>query len=144
MKTTYCARSVRDPNPRSAFTLIELLVVVAIIAILVGLVAGISGYASRKAATADALSDLERIKNALEEYRLSYGSYLNTTITITGPAYINFTSTLSRIDPDLDFIDPWGRPYQYLSGGPYVYRLWSHGPTTNTTDDDADSAAGVY
>lgn len=150
MKIKCCECSPRGLSHRSAFTLIELLVVVAIIAILVGMVVGISGYASRKSATAKALSDMERIKGALEEYRLTKGGYLSATITVVNATYANFTNTLSKIDGQLKFLDPWGRPYQYLPnpapGAKIIlsYRLWSEGASTTTADDDVDGSSGVY
>lgn len=136
-------------SSRAGFTLIELLVVVAIIAILVGIVIGIAGYASKKSATAKALSDLERIKTALEEYRIAKGGYINATITTTDATYTTFTNTLAQYVANLTHIDPWGRPYQYtpnkLPNQPVlVYRLWSQGPSTTTTDDDVDSTGGKY
>ena len=150
MKTKCCECSPRAAGHRSAFTLIELLVVVAIIAILVGMVVGISGYASRKSAIAKALSDMERIKSALEEYRLTKGGYLATTITVANATYTTYTNTLSKIDDQLKFMDPWGRPYQYLpipaAGSKTIltYRMWSQGASTTSGDDDVDSSSGVY
>ena len=64
----------------SGFTLIELMTVVAIIAVLAGLILGIAGYAVRKADISRAMADMEKIKNALEEYRLAYGSYPTNTV----------------------------------------------------------------
>lgn len=149
MKTVSCSNPLRT-STRSAFTLIELLVVVAIIALMVGMVVGIAGYASRKSANAEALSELESIKNALEEYRLASGGYLIATVTVVNATYTSFTNTLANYGESLDFTDPWGRPYQYLSSvmpGARValsYRLWSQGASTTTTDDDVDSSSGTY
>lgn len=149
MKTNHLRPASFRRSTRSGFTLIELLVVVAIIAILVGIVIGIAGYSSKKSATAKALSDLERIKTALEEYRMAKGGYINATITTTDATYSTFTNTLAQYVPNLNCIDPWGRPYQYvpnkLPNQPVlVYRLWSQGALTTTTDDDVDSTGGKY
>ena len=62
-------------SPVSGFTLVELMTVIAIIAVLAGLILGIAGYAVRKADISRAMADMEKIKNALEEYRLAYGPY---------------------------------------------------------------------
>lgn len=153
MKTNHLRPASSRPSTRSSFTLIKHLMVVAIIAILVGIVIGIAGYSSKKSATAKALSDLERIKTALEEYRMEKGGYINVTIATntppTDPAFISFTNTLAKYVPNLTCIDPWGRPYPYtpnkLPNQPVlVYRLWSQGALTTTTDDDVDSTGGKY
>ncbi|NCC53726.1 MAG: prepilin-type N-terminal cleavage/methylation domain-containing protein [Spartobacteria bacterium] len=60
---------------RCGFTLIELLTTMAIIAILVGMVIGMASYAQHKAAIARVKADMEKIKQALESYRVQYGKY---------------------------------------------------------------------
>lgn len=135
------------PAPRRAgFTLIELLVVVGIIGILVGLIVGVSGYANRKSANSKALSEMEQIKTALEEYRLANNRYFPSSVTGTGTnsAYANFTNDLSKFAADLTFIDPWGRNYMYEPQGAFSFRLWSEGPATNTSVDNVDSASGEF
>lgn len=152
MKTTCSAYSSRSPNHRSAFTLIELLVVVAIIAILVGMVVGIAGYASRKAAVGKAVSELERIKSALEEYRINNGRYFNFDGAVTNNIFI--TNVLSTVYPNVkdqktlkqlagfDGTDPWARSYRYSNSTPYVYKLWSRGALDTDDSDNIEGGSG--
>lgn len=60
---------------RAGFTIVELLAVIMIMAILGGIILGIAGYASRRAAEANAQATLQQLRNALEDYRLQYGQY---------------------------------------------------------------------
>jgi prepilin-type N-terminal cleavage/methylation domain-containing protein len=64
---------------KSGFTLIEILVVVVIILVLSGVLFRISSLVSYKASVAKAVSDMEKIRNALEEYYAEYGIYPPTT-----------------------------------------------------------------
>lgn len=135
-------------SSRAGFTLIELLVVVAIIAILVGMVVGISGYASRKAATAKAVSEIEVIKTALEEYRINKGGYfpssgaLNSDLTSAG-----FSNQVGRyVGSGIKILDPWGKGYEYVAIGQnptLSYRVYSRGATTSTFDD-VDGSTGNF
>lgn len=144
MTTTF---AVAASPRRSGFTLVELLAVTAIIAIVAGIVLGISGYASKKSDRAKALSDLEKLKMAMEEYRMVKGRYFNasgdvTTITDGGQA---FSNVLSQYATGLRMTDPWGRPYRYANSTPYVYRMWSKGPQDDpVSSDDIDSSKGEY
>jgi type II secretion system protein G len=125
------------PAPRRAgFTLIELLVVVGIIGILVGLIVGVSGYANRKSANSKALSEIEQIKTALEEYRLDNNIYPDTGASLS--------NLLSRYNSALTYTDPWGNPYQYERSSQFSFRLWSRGPNSTNAFDDIDPAAGSF
>lgn len=129
---------------RAGFTLIELLVVVAIIAIMVGIVIGISGYASRKSAFSRAITDLETIKTAIEEYRIERGGYPSFSGPIDGGTFSNDVGPFAG--SGIHVVDPWGRGYIYQPQGPVPvrsYRLYSEGPSTSSVDD-VDSASGSY
>lgn len=139
-------------DPRSAFTLIELLVVIVIIGVLAGLVLGISGLAQKKAARSRAISDLENIKQALEEYRVNHGSYPFASdppqrFALTDGA-INVAlvrAKLTNYYADLTFTDPWGTSYLYSNTSTYAYRLWSEGPNVGSSypEDDIDTRSGL-
>lgn len=69
---------------RCGFTLIELLVVVLIIMILSGMLFKIAGMVTGKAARSKAITDIENLANALNEYYVEYGMYPPTS----GNAYV--------------------------------------------------------
>ncbi len=60
---------------RFGFTLVEMLVVVVVILILAGMTISIMSYVNTKTGRSRAAADIERIKNALEEYYAVYGMY---------------------------------------------------------------------
>ena len=127
--------------------MIELLVVVAIIAILVGIVIGVAGYASKKSSMASALTDLERIKSALEEYRIERGTYYPN---FSGAINVgSFSNDVGRyLNGGFKVVDAWGNGYMYapsITNGTPVrsYRLYSRGPSANAFDD-VDSSSGAY
>ncbi|MCZ7592199.1 MAG: prepilin-type N-terminal cleavage/methylation domain-containing protein [Kiritimatiellae bacterium] len=135
------------------FTLVELLVVVAIIGILVGMIIGISGYAGRKSARSKAISEIERIKTALEEYRIQNGMYYDPkklSIPVTDKKFIEEVMQLTypgAIDTNslkylakMDGMDPWGRPYQYAFSNNYKYRVWSNGPDMTNIVESGDGS----
>lgn len=157
---------------KRAFTLVELLVVVAIIGILAGLVLGIAGYASQKADRGRAITDLEKIKNALDEYRIIYGTFPQNTASsdsrnlatalwykpqqegrkpfLSWKGWQNPNSTTNRLS------DPWGSDYRYYydaDGNPnyspnnnskLTYDLWSVGPNAALSDDDITNWKGDF
>jgi general secretion pathway protein G len=132
---------------RHAFTLVEILVVVAIIGILAGIVLGVSGYASKKSDRGRAMADMERMRLALEEYRVEKGHYMSAntndvTQIVVGPH--TFSNLLIRYDDGIRFTDPWGRPYRYQAGSKFSYKLWSQGPSATTGSDDIDTHKGEF
>jgi general secretion pathway protein G len=137
----------------AGFTIIELMMVVLIIAILAGMVLAIAGIAGRKADVGKAIGDMEKIKNALEEYRLDKGAYA------ADPDYPNPVAWQANYDKLIKtgslnlqkyglvtnvYLDPWGRNYQYVRNPAekFTYQLWSHGPSTNSPDDDVNVSKG--
>ncbi len=112
--------------------------VVAIIAILAGIVLGVAGYAGAKADKGRAIADMEKIRSALEEYRIAKGSYIaKSSDTAMTDASFN---VLTNYNHNLNFTDPWGNAYLYKKTGQYQYQLWSQGPDKTDAADDLDSA----
>lgn len=131
----------------AAFTLVEMLAVMAIIAILAGLIAAGSAYIQRDADRKRAQAGLEKIKLALEAYRVRMGRYPNATFN--GPINAAAWSQLSTMYPPFrhpdDAIDPWNRPYLYTNRSRFSYLIMSQGPNADpaaTWDDITNERAG--
>jgi prepilin-type N-terminal cleavage/methylation domain-containing protein len=79
-----------------AFTLIELLVVIAIIGVLAGFIIGGLGAAKKQQAIKAAKAELTFIENALENYKLKYGSYPPASInSVTNSLYYELSGVTS-------------------------------------------------
>ena len=119
---------------RKGFTLIEMMVVIMIMAILGTIVLGVTGYASRKAASSRAHAELQQIKNGLEGYRMAKGRYPKADEWISARnSLTNYNAEVSAIVAN-QWMDPWGREYVFESLGNYQFRLWSYGPDTNNIE----------
>lgn len=111
-----------DRRSRRGFTLIELIVVIVVLGLLAGLVAPqIFGRVS-EARAVTARTQIELLSAALDGYRLDNGAYPTTAQGLaalmekptTAPVPMAWRGPyLRRAIP----LDPWGRPYQYLSPG---------------------------
>ncbi len=125
------------------FTLLELLVVVAIIGLLAGYVAPRYFGQIGKSEVNTAKAQIDALEKALDQYRLDTGRYPTTELglnaLVTKPAnepkwngpYLRKTVPL----------DPWGRPYQFLSPGQKGdFDLLSYGKdgVPGGTGDNAD------
>jgi len=120
------------------FTLIEILVTTAIIGLLIGIVLGISGIASRKSDESKARTEMQKIANALEEYRLVYNSLPTNLNALTSPA-----TAISAELKELKLIDPWGRDYVYTTQSRFSYSLMSGGPKGSAVEYD-NIVSGTY
>ena len=80
----------------SGFTLIELIVVIAIIGILAGLIIVRIGNSSRDARNTRRSSDMNQIRNAIEQYKVTGGTLLQPT-TGAGAATVWFD--LNAVSP---------------------------------------------
>ena len=123
-------------HKQAGFTLVEILVTTAIIGILVGIVFGIAGLASKKSDNSKALAEMHIIRNALEEYRLQFGTF--------PPSLNNINTKMDEPFKSTKLIDPWGRSYIYSNNSAYAYTLISAGPKTTDSSDDIDSASGNF
>ncbi|MDZ8119322.1 type II secretion system protein GspG [Pontiella agarivorans] len=121
------------------FTLLELLVVLLIIGILISLGTGGYSLARRSAKEGQAKADIELLRNALEEYRVEYGSYPPSV----GPVAV-VTNVLSPfVNGDLQSVDPWGRPYLY-STNRFGYSVFSQGIDPEDDADNIDPSRAGY
>ena len=112
----------RASHARHGFTLIELLVVIAIIATLAAVVAPSIFRNVGDAKASAAKSQIELLSLALNSYRLDNDVFPSTdqglealrTLPTTGDAPRRWRGPyLTRLVP----VDPWGRPYVYVSPG---------------------------
>jgi prepilin-type N-terminal cleavage/methylation domain-containing protein len=96
-----------------AFTLIELLTVIGIIAILAGITFGVVKGVNERAAIGQAKAELASLSQAIEAYKLQYGSYprAGTSSTLLTAAATNnqsgilFNALMGKIGPKGDPIN---------------------------------------
>jgi len=122
-------------SERAGFTLIEMIVVVALIATLAAVVSPMVFRNVGDARSASARSQIAIFGLALDAYRIDNFDYPSTSQGLdalvatpgVGPAATNWRGPYLRRQVPLD---PWERPYRYLSPGdssPSSYDLWSLG-----------------
>ncbi|MCA1748694.1 MAG: type II secretion system major pseudopilin GspG [Sphingomonadales bacterium] len=131
-------RAARKPN---GFTLVEMMVVIFIIGLLTAVVAYNVFRSQDTAMVTKARSDIARLGQALEMYRLDHARYpsgaegLQALVTPSGAG--------GRSDGYIQRLpeDPWGNPYQYSNPGraaPYdIYSLGADG-APGGEDENAD------
>ena len=102
------------------FTLIEIMVVIVILGVLAALIVPRVMNRPDEARVVAARQDIASIMQALKLYRLDNQRYPTTeqglqalvTRPTAGPPAPNWKAYLDKMP-----IDPWGKPYQYLSPG---------------------------
>ncbi len=122
----------------AGFTLIELLVVISVIAVLTAGGWGLWRGAKERAAIGLARAELAMLGQMLESYRREYGDYPQTVDSpatlhrallgrlgptgaeiagrsMLGTVRISLLDPAHPDDPDNSWVDPWGRPYQYIA-----------------------------
>jgi general secretion pathway protein G len=123
----------RKRRGEEGFTLVEMMVVIVIIGLLAAVVIVNVMPAADQARRTRVETDLTRIDEALQMYRLSNARYPTTQEGIGAlvPQYIRATPT-----------DPWGEPYVFVAPGPNgaPYRIASLGADKREggEGDDAD------
>jgi general secretion pathway protein G len=123
----------RQGRNERGFTLVEMMVVIVIIGLLAAVVIVNVMPAADQARRTRVETDLTRIEEALNMYRLSNARYPTTQEGIGAlvPQYITRPPA-----------DPWGNPYVYVAPGPNgaPYRIASLGADKREggTGDDAD------
>ena len=130
---------------RAGFTLIELMVVIVMMGLLAGIILGIAGFATRQSDEAATEAMVQRLRGALQEYQIAYGTYPVNDISSYG-GWMNIAPDLTNRVADLEFEDSWGRPFQYrtmrrpgqTAGRVLSYDLWSWGPSGPGADNEHD------
>jgi type II secretory pathway pseudopilin PulG len=107
----------------------EMLAVMSIVCLLVLLVLGLTRHARRAACEAKTRSELEQIRNALQEQKLKIGRYPDT-FDWTCSAITNW------LPEGFSFRDPWGNPYRYTLRSADSYELYSCGYDGKATNAD--------
>lgn len=130
---------------RRGFTLIEVLLVLIILVIIMGLAAG-SYFSQRKNAQVNAAkAQVGLFETPLEAFNLDIGMYPTTNQGLEAlrnpPADVPNPAAWAGpyLNKDVP-LDPWLRPYNYMSPGRYnpnSYDVWSSGPDmVDGTNDD--------
>ena len=128
---------------RRGFTLLELLAVLLILSVLTGL--GVKGYrlARRTALESRAAADLERLRTALNEYRVEYGRFPSQAVPAPFAGLPEINELTERTE-GVELTDPWGHPYLYLCTNRFRYALWSAGQDAASASDDINPAESGY
>lgn len=116
---------------RRGFTLVEMLAVLGLIALILSVVVvNVSGiFAQGNVDAAKAWT--KSMETPLTQYRIKFRRYPTSEegLKVLIPDYTS----------QKEFIDPWGKPYQYRNPGvknPKGYDLWSFGPDGVESADD--------
>jgi len=146
--------AMKSCNSNEGFTLIEVLAVIALISLLAGLGVSVSLGMSKRSQVAKAKADLQALSVALEAYRTDMGDYPRTEGVDADVLYRALDGRLHPLGHELNpvhkpwlqqgaleqdassaqWVDPWGRPYQYSYTRGHVgsmvasYTLYSLGP----------------
>jgi general secretion pathway protein G len=83
------------------FSLLELLIAIAIVGIMGSLAVGYFGDQAEKARVAQAVADILRIGQAIENHRMETDTYPDSLADLS--------------DPDLSLTDPWQNNYRYFN-----------------------------
>jgi len=102
------ARPYRHPSSSRGFTLIEVLVVIVILGILAAIIVPNIMDKPGEARITKARADIRAIESALNIYRLDHHRYPTTDEGLS----VLVGKYLPRLP-----VDPWDRPYLYLSPG---------------------------
>ncbi len=113
------------------FTLLEIMVVVIIIGTIAGLV-GVKVLDRLEQARMEAsMAQMSSIKSALDLFKMDNGFYPTTDIglmALVAPRPDAMGAGVSGyLNSDMVPVDPWNRPYGYVSDG-YAFTVWSNGP----------------
>lgn len=126
-------------RPSGGFTLLEIMVVVIIIATIAGLVGVKVLDRLEQARIKAAEAQMSSIKSALDLFKMDNGFYPTTEVglfALVGDISARLGSGSGYLNSDTVPMDPWGRPFGFVSDG-YVFTVWSNGPdgVPQTQDD---------
>ena len=133
----------RVRNKQTGFTLLEVMVVVVIIAIMAAAIGPSLLGNIEKASISRAGTDIKSISSMLELYKAENYAYPSTDQGLEAlvskpsgdPVPKNWRQYLKKTP-----IDPWEKPYKYLSPGTNGdFDLYSLGPDGVQSDDDIKS-----
>jgi general secretion pathway protein G len=109
---------------RKGFTLIELMVVIIILGVLAGLVLPRFMGRTEEAKRTKAKLQIENLESALKLYKLDNGTYPTTQQGLDALVKLPTVGTIPKswreggyLEKPQIPLDPWGRPYVYLSPG---------------------------
>jgi len=109
---------------KKGFTLIELMVVIIILGVLAGLVLPRFMGRTEEAKRTKAKLQIENLESALKLYKLDNGSFPSTQQGLDALVKLPTVGTIPKswreggyLEKPQVPLDPWGRPYVYLSPG---------------------------
>ena len=114
----------------AGFTLLELLVVMVIIGLLAGYVGPKYFAQIGKSETKTAMSQIDALGKALDQYRLDVGHYPRSEegLAVLNSKPVNETKWAGPYLQKNVPLDPWGKPYIYKQPGEHgEYDLLSYG-----------------
>ena len=134
------------------FTLMELLVAMAIIVILAGMAVSGAQMARKRGVLTKAKAAIAAIEAAIDMYELDTGEYpaagnqnLVTALTDMDNTSPEWNGPYMRFKEedflDGEYLDPWGRPYVYISPGTHnrgFYDIYSFGPNGEDEQGEGD------
>jgi general secretion pathway protein G len=137
MKLDVRTRARRDLTKAAAqnargFTLLEVMVVIVIIGIMASLV-GVNVIKRLEESKIEAAEiQMATFRDALDMFKIDNGTYPDTGTGLEALAAAGYLRD-NRMP-----VDPWNRPYMYISEDGWSYQVWSNGPDGKPgTEDDA-------